>query len=73
MDLKGSKIILTGGSSGLGKQTAKDLILKGAIEYSENGFEGMIFEVNYQCQFLENNDLKLVDEDERSITLIFQN
>ncbi|MDG1517981.1 MAG: SDR family NAD(P)-dependent oxidoreductase [Flavobacteriales bacterium] len=30
MDLKGSKIILTGGSSGLGKQTAKDLILKGA-------------------------------------------
>jgi hypothetical protein len=50
-----------------------DLILKGAIEYSENGFEGMIFEVNYQCQFLENNDLKLVDQDGTSITLIFQN
>jgi hypothetical protein len=49
-----------------------DLILKGAIEYSENGFEGMIFEVNYQCQFLENNDLKLVDQDGTSITLIFQ-
>lgn len=30
MDLKGAKIILTGGSSGLGKQTAKDLIAKGA-------------------------------------------
>jgi hypothetical protein len=50
-----------------------DLILKGAIEYSENGFEGMIFEVNYQCQFLENNDLKLVAQDGTSITLIFQN
>ena len=49
-----------------------DLILKGAIEYSENGFEGMIFEVNYQCQFLENNDLKLVAQDGTSITLIFQ-
>jgi hypothetical protein len=32
----------------------------------------MIFEVNYQCQFLENNDLKLVDQDGTSITLIFQ-
>lgn len=30
MDLKGSKIILTGGSSGLGKQTAKDLVEAGA-------------------------------------------
>lgn len=30
MDLKGAKIILTGGSSGLGKQTAKDLLAKGA-------------------------------------------
>lgn len=50
-----------------------DLILKGAIEYSENGFSGMIFEVNYQCQFLENNDLKLVAQDGTSITLIFQN
>jgi hypothetical protein len=49
-----------------------DLILKGAIEYSENGFSGIIFGVNYQCQFLENNDLKLVDQDGTSITLIFQ-
>lgn len=30
MDLQGAKIILTGGSSGLGKQTAKDLLAKGA-------------------------------------------
>lgn len=30
MELKGSKVILTGGSSGIGKQTAKDLIEKGA-------------------------------------------
>lgn len=30
MNLKGSKIILTGGSSGLGKQAAKDLLAKGA-------------------------------------------
>lgn len=30
MNLKGSKIILTGGSSGIGKQTAKDLLSKGA-------------------------------------------
>lgn len=30
MILKGSKIILTGGSSGIGRQTAKDLIEKGA-------------------------------------------
>lgn len=30
MKLKGSKIILTGGSSGIGKQTAKDLINRGA-------------------------------------------
>lgn len=30
MDLKGSKVILTGGSSGLGKQTAIDLVAKGA-------------------------------------------
>ncbi len=30
MDLKGAKIILTGGSSGFGKQTAKDLLAKGA-------------------------------------------
>lgn len=30
MNLKGAKIIVTGGSSGIGKQTAKDLIDKGA-------------------------------------------
>jgi 3-oxoacyl-[acyl-carrier protein] reductase len=30
MNLKGSKVLLTGGSSGLGKQTAKDLLAKGA-------------------------------------------
>ncbi len=30
MELIGAKIILTGGSSGLGKQTARDLLLKGA-------------------------------------------
>ena len=30
MDLSGAKVILTGGSSGIGKQTAKDLISKGA-------------------------------------------
>ena len=30
MNLEGTKIILTGGSSGLGKQTTKDLISKGA-------------------------------------------
>ncbi|MBI34739.1 MAG: short-chain dehydrogenase [Flavobacteriales bacterium] len=30
MDLSGAKIIITGGSSGIGKQTAKDLISKGA-------------------------------------------
>jgi len=33
----------------------------------------LIFDSNYQGYFLENNDLKLVDEDGRSITLIFQN
>lgn len=30
MILKGAKVLLTGGSSGLGKQTAKDLLAKGA-------------------------------------------
>ena len=50
-----------------------DLILKGTIEDSENGYKAMIFDSNYQGHFLENNDLKLVDEDGRSITLIFQN
>ena len=50
-----------------------DLILKGTIEDSENGYRAMVFDANYQGYFLENNDLKLVDEDERSITLIFQN
>tara|TARA_B110000208_G_scaffold142937_1_gene172423 strand:- start:501 stop:1262 length:762 start_codon:yes stop_codon:yes gene_type:complete len=50
-----------------------DLILKGTIEDSENGYKAMIFDSNYQGYFLENNDLKLVDEDGRSITLIFQN
>ena len=50
-----------------------DLILKGTIEDSENGYKVMIFDDNYQGHFLENNDLKLVDEDGRSITLIFQN
>lgn len=50
-----------------------ELILKGTIEDSENGYRAMVFDANYQGYFLENNDLKLVDEDERSITLIFQN
>ena len=50
-----------------------DLILKGTIEDSENGYRAMVFDANYQGYFLENNDLKLVDEDGRSITLIFQN
>lgn len=50
-----------------------DLILKGTIEDSENGYKAMIFDANYQGHFLENNDLKLVNEDGRSITLIFQN
>ena len=50
-----------------------ELILKGTIEDSENGYRAMVFNANYQGYFLENNDLKLVDEDERSITLIFQN
>ena len=50
-----------------------DLILKGTIEDSENGYMAMVFDANYQGYFLENNDLKLVDEDGRSITLIFQN
>jgi 3-oxoacyl-[acyl-carrier protein] reductase len=30
MKISGAKIIITGGSSGIGKQTAKELILKGA-------------------------------------------
>ena len=50
-----------------------DLILKGTIEDSENGYRAMVFDANYQGYFLENNDLELVDEDGRSITLIFQN
>lgn len=50
-----------------------ELILKGTIEDSENGYMAMVFDANYQGHFLENNDLKLVDEDGRSITLIFQN
>lgn len=50
-----------------------ELILKGTIEDSENGYRAMVFDANYQGYFLENNDLKLVDEDGRSITLIFQN
>ena len=50
-----------------------DLILKGTIEDSENGYRAMVFDANYQGYFLENNDLKLVDEDGRFITLIFQN
>ena len=50
-----------------------DLILKGTIEDSENGYRVMVFDANYQGYFLENNDLKLVDEDGRFITLIFQN
>ena len=50
-----------------------DLILKGTIEDSENGYRVMVFDANYLGYFLENNDLKLVDEDGRFITLIFQN
>ena len=50
-----------------------DLILKGTIEDSENGYRAMVFDANYQGYFLENNDLKLVAQDGRSITLIFQN
>ena len=50
-----------------------ELILKGTIEDSENGYRAMVFDANYQGHFLENNDLKLVNEDGRSITLIFQN
>lgn len=50
-----------------------NLILKGVIQYSETGYRGMVFDANYQGHFLENNDLKLVDKDGVTITLIFQN
>ena len=50
-----------------------DLILKGTIKDSENGYRAMVFDANYQCYFLENEDLKLVDKDGVTITLIFQN
>ena len=53
--------------------SGSNLILKGAIQYSETGYRGMVFDANYQGYFLENNDLKLVDEHGRSITLNFQN
>ena len=61
------------GGYNLYDSSTADLILKGTIEDSENGYRAMVFDANYQGYFLENNDLKLVDEDERSITLIFQN
>ena len=50
-----------------------NLILKGVIQYSETGYRGMVFDANYQGYFLENNDLKLVDQAGVIITLIFQN
>ena len=50
-----------------------DLILKGTIKDSENGYRAMVFDANYQCYFLENEDLKLIDKDGLAITLIFQN
>jgi hypothetical protein len=53
--------------------SAEDLILKGTIKDSENGYRAMVFDANYQCYFLENEDLKLVDKDGVTITLIFQN
>ena len=50
-----------------------DLILKGTITYSKTGYTGVVFDLNYQCSFLENKDLLLVGQDGVSLTLVFQN
>ena len=50
-----------------------DLILKGTITYSKTGYTGVVFGLDYQCSFLENQDLLLVGQDQVSLTLVFQN
>ena len=50
-----------------------DLILKGTIGFSKSGYMGVVFDLNYQCSFLENQDLLLMGQDGVSLTLVFQN
>ena len=53
--------------------STSDLILKGTIGYTKTGYTGVVFDLNYQCSFLENQDLLLMGQDGVSITLVFQN
>jgi hypothetical protein len=50
-----------------------DFILKGTIGFSKSGYMGVVFDLNYQCSFLENQDLLLMGQDGVSLTLVFQN
>jgi hypothetical protein len=50
-----------------------DFILKGTIGFSKSGYIGVVFDLNYQCSFLENQDLLLMGQDGVSLTLVFQN
>jgi hypothetical protein len=49
------------------------LVFKGTILQSEKGYNGILFETQYQCFFSENKDLLLVSEDGISMRLLFQN
>tara|TARA_B100000795_G_scaffold91023_1_gene66311 strand:- start:8364 stop:9143 length:780 start_codon:yes stop_codon:yes gene_type:complete len=53
--------------------SGSDLVLKGAILQSENGYNGIVFETQYTCSFFGNKDLLLVSEEGISMRLLFQN
>ena len=53
--------------------STSDLILKGTIGYTKTGYTGVVFDLNYQCSFLENQDLLLSGQNGVSIILVFQN
>ena len=50
-----------------------ELLLKGSILKTENGFTGILFEKQYTCSFSENKDLLLVEKDGNSLLLKYQN
>ena len=62
-----------GGGYNLYDASTEDLVLKGTIEYTKTGYTGVIFDHKFQCHFLENKDLVLIDQDQEPITLVFQN
>lgn len=62
-----------GGGYNLYDASTEDLVLKGTIEYTKTGYTGVIFDRKFQCHFLENKDLVLINQDQEPITLVFQN